>query len=92
MADIMFNGKKRDIKDNTNITEFITINSYKPEHVVVELNEEIIPKERYQEIILKDNDVLEVLSFMGGGWWFSSISQVKAFYADDIYSITTNKM
>lgn len=44
MADIMFNGKKRDIKDNTNITEFITINSYKPEHVVVELNEEIIPK------------------------------------------------
>ena len=52
MADIMFNGKKRDIKDNTNITE---------------LNEEIIPKERYQEIILKDNDVLEVLSFMGGG-------------------------
>ena len=67
MADIMFNGKKRDIKDNTNITEFITINSYKPEHVVEELNEEIIPKERYQEIILKDNDVLEVLSFMGGG-------------------------
>jgi sulfur carrier protein len=67
MADIMFNGKKRDIKDNTNITEFITINSYKPEHVVVELNEEIISKERYQEIILKDNDVLEVLSFMGGG-------------------------
>ena len=36
MADIMFNGKKRDIKDNTNHTEFITINSYKPEHVVVE--------------------------------------------------------
>ena len=49
MADIMFNGKKRDIKDNTNITELI------------------IPKERYQDIILKDNDVLEVLSFMGGG-------------------------
>ena len=67
MADIMFNGKKRDIKDNTNITEFIKINSYKQEHVVVELNEEIITKERYQEIILKDNDVLEVLSFMGGG-------------------------
>ena len=67
MADIVFNGKKRDVKDNTNIDEFITTNNYKPEHVVVELNEEIIPKERYKEIILKDNDVLEVLSFMGGG-------------------------
>ncbi len=67
MADIVFNGKKRDVKDNTGIDEFIITNNYKPEHVVVELNEEIIPKERYKEIILKDNDVLEVLSFMGGG-------------------------
>ena len=67
MAGIVFNGKKRDVKDNTNIAEFIMTNNYKPEHVVVELNEEIIPKDRYQQIILKDNDVLEVLSFMGGG-------------------------
>ena len=46
---------------------FIADNNYKPEHVVVELNEEIIPKEKYEQIVLKQNDTLEVLSFMGGG-------------------------
>lgn len=67
MAAIIFNGKSKTVEDNMNITTFITTNNYKPAHVVVELNEEIIPKERYEETILKDNDVLEVLSFMGGG-------------------------
>ncbi len=67
MAEIMFNGKKICVEDNTDIEDFIINNKYKPEHVVVELNEEIIPKESYKKITLKTNDILEVLSFMGGG-------------------------
>lgn len=67
MAEIMFNGKKICVEDNTDIEGFIINNKYKPEHVVVELNEEIIPKESYKKITLKANDILEVLSFMGGG-------------------------
>lgn len=67
MADITFNGKKRTINEDINIATFIVDNNYKPEHVVVELNEEIIPKEKYEQIVLKQNDTLEVLSFMGGG-------------------------
>ena len=46
MADITFNGKKRTINEDINIVTFIADNNYKPEHVVVELNEEIIPKEK----------------------------------------------
>ena len=67
MAELMFNGKKICVEDNTDIEDFIINNKYKPEHVVVELNEEIIPKESYKKITLKANDILEVLSFMGGG-------------------------
>lgn len=67
MAEIMFNGKKICVEDNKDIEDFIINNKYKPEHVVVELNEEIIPKESYKKITLKANDILEVLSFMGGG-------------------------
>ena len=69
MADITFNGKKRTINEDINIATFIADNNYKPEHVV-ELNEEIIPKEKYEQIVLKQNDTLEVLSFMGGGWLY----------------------
>ena len=67
MADITFNGKKRTINEDINIATFIADNNYKLEHVVVELNDEIIPKEKYEQIVLKQNDTLEVLSFMGGG-------------------------
>ena len=67
MADITFNGKKRTINEDINIATFIADNNYKPERVEVELNEEIIPKEKYEQIVLKQNDTLEVLSFMGGG-------------------------
>ena len=70
MADITFNGKKRTINEDINIATFIADNNYKPVRVVVELNEEIIPKEKYEQIVLKQNDTLEVLSFMGGGWLY----------------------
>ena len=35
--------------------------------VAVELNEEIVPKSTYDEIILKDGDSVEVVRFVGGG-------------------------
>ena len=35
--------------------------------VAVELNEEIVLKSTYDEIILKDGDSVEVVRFVGGG-------------------------
>ena len=35
--------------------------------IAVELNEEIVSKADYDKTILKDEDVLEVVSFVGGG-------------------------
>lgn len=35
--------------------------------IAIELNEEIVPKTTLAQVILKDGDVLEVVSFVGGG-------------------------
>ena len=35
--------------------------------IAVELNEEIIPKATLGQVTLKEGDVLEVVSFVGGG-------------------------
>jgi len=40
---------------------------YKPVRIVVEINEEIIPRETYADITFNDGDCVEVVSFMGGG-------------------------
>ena len=41
--------------------------SYDLARIAVECNGEIVPKRVYGETVLKDGDVLEVVSFVGGG-------------------------
>ena len=35
--------------------------------IAVEINEEIVPKVCYDATVLKDGDIVEVVSFVGGG-------------------------
>ncbi len=49
------------------ILEMLEDEGYDSKKVVVELNLMIIPKEDYDKIIIKENDSIEVLSFVGGG-------------------------
>ena len=67
MITIKFNGKPTQIPTSTPITTFLTTHHYNPIHVVVELNEVIIPKESYPTTTLSPDDTLEILTFMGGG-------------------------
>ena len=63
---VTVNGKEQDVAGKI-LSEFLEEAQYKPVRIVVEINEEIIPKERYDYITLKDGDLVEVVSFMGGG-------------------------
>jgi sulfur carrier protein len=39
----------------------------KPDRVAVELNREIVPRDRWATTLLKDGDRLEIVHFVGGG-------------------------
>jgi sulfur carrier protein len=39
----------------------------KSDRVAVELNREIVPRANWEATILKDNDQLEIVHFVGGG-------------------------
>jgi sulfur carrier protein len=39
----------------------------KPDRVAVELNREIVPRDRWSQTHLKDGDRLEIVHFVGGG-------------------------
>nr|WP_206702873.1 sulfur carrier protein ThiS [Bacillus sonorensis] len=62
------NGRKIDWK-NDGGTIYDLLASYQLENrvVVVERNRQIIGKETYQEIKLEENDVIEIVHFVGGG-------------------------
>ena len=49
------------------IAEYLTKENFDSRKVAVEVNEEIVPKNNFAEVILQDGDVVEIISFMGGG-------------------------
>ena len=61
------NGKEIVLKNTQNISEFLQTNNYNINRIVVELNGKIVNKDKYDTINLKDTDVMEVLTFVGGG-------------------------
>ena len=61
------NGEKLVLTEQISLAKFLQQRQYRTERVVVELNSTIVPKASYDEIILQNEDVLEIVSFVGGG-------------------------
>lgn len=63
---VMINGEEKEIAGK-NLLEYLKENGFNPEHLVVERNFEIIPKEQFDSVTIQDEDMIEVLRFVGGG-------------------------
>ena len=64
---IKVNGKFKSIADNYKISDLIKELKIPLKKVAIELNREIIDKKRTSKIILKKNDKIEIVHFIGGG-------------------------
>jgi len=49
------------------LAAYLEENNYIIEGIAVECNEKIIPRQKYSEFILSDGDIVEIVSFVGGG-------------------------
>ena len=64
------NGDKKKIElsqENASLSKALDSMGYKPNTVVVELNDLIINSKKWDKVILKDGDNLEIVSIVGGG-------------------------
>ncbi len=68
---IYVNGKIEEIANPLTIQGLLDVKKIRPEVVTVELNEEIITKDKYGATVLKGGDKLEFVYYMGGGMPFS---------------------
>ncbi len=67
---IKVNGEEKKIElDQENVLLSTALNSmgYKPNTIVVELNNSIINSLKWEKVKLKDGDNLEIVSIVGGG-------------------------
>ena len=60
------NGKE-EAADGMLLKDYLEQHGYPLAGIAAECNEQIIPKNNYDSYVLKDGDVLEVVSFVGGG-------------------------
>ena len=49
------------------LAAYLETGNYDPGRVAVERNGGIVPKAQYSETVLQDGDILEIVSFVGGG-------------------------
>ena len=63
---VKINGELLDVAGKT-IASFLDGTDYNVGRVAVELNGEIVSKTKFGEVVLSDGDVVEVVSFVGGG-------------------------
>ena len=61
------NGVQVELKERIGLEKFLESNGYALGKVAVELNGKIVPCKDYASVILNDADVLEIVSFVGGG-------------------------
>lgn len=83
MVNIYLNGKKEEVAAEMNIAKLLEVKKIKPEVVTVELNDQIVEKDKYQQVSLRPNDRLEFVYYMGGG-------ELKAKLAGNILELIGN--
>jgi sulfur carrier protein len=62
-----FNGQTRQLNRNISLLQYLQENKFDISKIAVELNGNIVPKTTYAAVLLQEEDVLEVVSFVGGG-------------------------
>ena len=67
MAKIQLNGKKVFLNSNCSIFDLLKKYKLSNKKIAIEHNGIIITKEKFKKKILKNNDKIEIVHFIGGG-------------------------
>jgi sulfur carrier protein len=64
---LKINGDEKEVANVSTLVDLVEHLAMQSDRVAVELNREIVPRANWEATILKDNDQLEIVHFVGGG-------------------------
>ena len=64
---ITLNGQPKEVGENITVEELLNQLRLDAQQVVVEQNQQIVPRQRHAETRLNSGDSLEIVHFVGGG-------------------------
>ncbi len=67
MVTLQINGEKRDFPEPLSVAALVEHLGMKGDRVAIELNLDIVPRDRWPSAELHDGDRLEIVHFVGGG-------------------------
>ena len=67
VAKIQLNGDLYEINNGTNLNELLNKLKIQKNKVAIEVNGEIVEKNKYPNLILNKGDKVEIVHFIGGG-------------------------
>jgi thiamine biosynthesis protein ThiS len=64
---VTVNGEPRDLPESITVAELVGQLGLNQRRIAVEVNRDILPRERYAAHLLSDGDAIEIVHFIGGG-------------------------
>jgi thiamine biosynthesis protein ThiS len=64
---IQVNGQPREVEDSLSLPDLVASLDLKPEQIAIELNQTVIRRGHWQSTILREDDKVEIVHFVGGG-------------------------
>jgi len=69
---ILINGEGKECEEGISLSALLDLLELPPQRIAVELNREVVRRADWKGIVLKNEDRLEIVHFVGGGSGFSS--------------------
>lgn len=64
---IQINGEPREVEQNLSLADLVEVLNLKAEQIAIELNQKIVRRAQWNEILLQASDQIEIVHFVGGG-------------------------
>ena len=64
---ITINGTNKELPAAIDLAHLVAQACKEPQHVITEINGAIIPSSHWEKTLLKEGDVIELVTFVGGG-------------------------
>lgn len=64
---LRINGEDREVVNNLSLKELVTQLDLTPERIAIELNQNVVRRADWPSTVLRENDQVEIVHFVGGG-------------------------
>ena len=65
--ELTINGEKRQINESQNLADLVKELDIQIPHFAMALNQQVVPRSKYESTVIKENDQIEIVHAVGGG-------------------------